>query len=71
MKTSHLDASGPLGDGSQVLGTRGSAFCVITCLIYFTSQKLSAMTEPICSDPRVSVRQTKRKAAPKTTPRSL
>lgn len=34
-------------------------FGVITCLIYFASQKLSAMTEPIYSDPRVSVRQTK------------
>lgn len=37
----------------------GIASCVITCLIYFTSQKLSAMTEPIYSDPRASVRQTK------------
>lgn len=49
----------PLGDGSQVLETCSSASCMITCLIYFTSQKLSAMTEPIYSDPRVSVRKTK------------
>lgn len=48
-------------DRSQVLGTYGSTSCVITCLIYFTSQKLSAMTEPIYNDPRVSVRQTKRR----------
>lgn len=49
----------PFGNRSQVEGTNGSASCVITCLIYFTSQKLSAMTEPIYSDPHVSVRQTK------------
>lgn len=31
-------------------------FCMITCLIYFASEKLWAMTEPIYGDPRVSVR---------------
>lgn len=34
-------------------------FCMITCLIYFASEKLWAMTEPIYGDPRVSVRQSK------------
>lgn len=32
-------------------------FCMITCLIYFASQKLWPMTEPIYGDPRVSARQ--------------
>ena len=36
---------------------------MITCLIYFTSQKTSAVTEPICSDLALSVRQTERKEA--------
>lgn len=48
-----------LSTWSQVLRASSIASCMITCLIYFTSQKLSAMTEPIYSDPRVSVRQTK------------
>lgn len=42
-------------------GGRVPLFCMITCLIYFTSKKKkkAAMTEPICGDPGVSVRQRK------------
>lgn len=38
-------------------------WCMITCLIYFTSPKTSAVTEPIYSDLALSVRQTKGKEA--------
>ena len=44
-------------------------WCMITCLIYFTSQKTSAVTEPIYSDLALSVRQTKgRRPAMKPPP---
>jgi len=59
MKTSSRNASGRSATGVKCWEPAQRFLCVITCLIYFTSQKVSAMTEPIYSDPRVSVRQTK------------
>lgn len=49
----------PRGPRVKCRGPAAALFCVITCLIYFASQKRSAMTEPISSDPRVSVSRPK------------